>query len=150
MMHFKRLFWIRLLFALYSLALLYLLFFYTRRSAHANVNLIPFQTLAGYIQRLKEDSINVDTVFKNVFGNLVLFLPMGFLLPFLSSKCRGFLRVLLITLSIIFVCECFQLIFSVGSFDIDDLLFNAAGCCLGYALSKLPILRRVLPEEAQR
>ena len=75
---------------------------------------------------------------RNTVGNIILFLPLGVLLPMLASRFRSF-----VTLALTAVCcsvgiEVIQLslrlIGSVRSVDIDDVLLNTFGACLGYAI----------------
>ncbi len=72
--------------------------------------------------------------FINVFGNVIAFMPMGFLQPFLSDKqLRGGLIVLNCFIVSLLV-ETIQLVFKIGCFDVDDLLLNTLGGLLGVIL----------------
>ena len=62
---------------------------------------------------------------------------MGFILPMLSKKNAGFLRILLMSLFISLLIEFLQLYYHVGIFDVDDMLLNTCGGVLGYALYTL-------------
>ncbi len=72
--------------------------------------------------------------FENLAGNVVCFMPFGFLLPFLQEESRHW-WVLLIN-SFLLVCgiELFQLITAFGAFDVDDILLNCVGAMLGYGV----------------
>lgn len=63
-------------------------------------------------------------------GNLLMFLPMGFFLPFVSERIdrRGILKLAVL---IPVVIEVIQLVIG-RSFDVDDLLLNFVGILLGY------------------
>lgn len=97
-----------------------------------SVNLIPFKTIEGYITALRLGNINSSIVYQNIFGNLVLFLPMGILLPAIFGKFRKAYITLPLILLTIACAEFLQLIFGLGSLDIDDLILNFAGAVVGY------------------
>ncbi|MFC3039665.1 VanZ family protein [Virgibacillus xinjiangensis] len=57
---------------------------YTR----ASHNIVPFTTLNTYLFNFH--NYNFDIWFYNTFGNILLFLPIGILLPILSNKLTKF------------------------------------------------------------
>ena len=61
-------------------------------------------------------------------------MPAGFFIPILWKKRKSFLFTLCVTFEMSFVVEILQLIFRVGSFDVDDLILNTLGGILGYLL----------------
>ncbi len=67
----------------------------------------------------------------NLLGNVVIFLPLGFLMP-MASKYRSFWATAINCFLLSLAVELFQLISRVGSFDVDDLLLNTIGGVLGY------------------
>ena len=68
----------------------------------------------------------------NLVGNVVGFMPFGFILPIIHRGSRQFLWITLLTFQLSLLIEVTQLIFKVGSFDVDDLLLNTIGGMLGY------------------
>ncbi|KAB1503904.1 VanZ family protein [Corynebacterium sp. 320] len=71
----------------------------------------------------------------NTFGNILLFLPLGFLL--MNLHRRSSLRVVaLIGLAISLSIETLQYIFALGYSDIDDVLFNTLGAVCGALLAR--------------
>lgn len=73
----------------------------------------------------------------NVVGNLIWFVPLGVLLPFLSSRFQAPWSALL-TGGLVSACiEISQLVLGTGVCDIDDLLLNALGALLGWGVWKL-------------
>ena len=85
-------------------------------------NVAPFQSiLADPIQSL---------------GKILLFLPMGFLLPLLFRKYQKPSRCLLYGLSFSLIVEIWQL-FSFRSMSVDDLLLNMLGMAAGFGLFSL-------------
>ncbi len=113
------------------------------RNILAHINLIPFRTIVTYVVRLGRDSINLDTVIKNIVGNLLLFVPMGAFLPFAFDKMKTLWRAVSVMLIIILSVELVQIVLVIGSFDVDDLLLNLLGGLLGYLLYLLPPIRRL-------
>ena len=76
--------------------------------------------------------MNNDIIWRNLFGSLLLFLPMGVLLPALFDKMKRFLPFLLTQLCTIAVLEAAQLFTTTGSFDIDDILLGLVGAAIGW------------------
>ena len=92
-----------------------------------SANFTLFRTIKMYIRywgRLNS--------FENLFGNIFLFSPLGFFLPFLHKKSRDWWA--LLGYSFLLVCgiEIFQLITAFGAFDVDDILLNCIGSLIGY------------------
>lgn len=77
-----------------------------------------------------------------VLGNLLWFLPLGFLLPELPPGRLKPGTVLLAALGLSMGIEALQGLFRTGVMDIDDVLFNVAGAGLGYGLWKIASARR--------
>lgn len=71
-----------------------------------------------------------------LFGNLVLFLPYGLVLPTLWKKIRGTKLFLAVTILGLFLVETIQFVFMCGSWDIDDILLNLFGALLGFGVYK--------------
>lgn len=95
-------------------------------------NFTLFKTIKMYIRywgRLNS--------FENLFGNVVCFLPFGFLLPFLHRDSRHWWVLLINAFLLVCGIELFQLITDFGAFDVDDILLNCAGAVLGFFLFKL-------------
>ena len=73
----------------------------------------------------------------NTLGNIALFLPLGILLPLLSNRFRSLSRVLLVALCLSLSIETTQFVLRfVGNpraVDIDDVILNTLGACLGFA-----------------
>lgn len=80
----------------------------------------------------------------NLLGNLLLFVPMGYLLPILSRKCQSLRRVVGIAALCSLSVEVLQFLLQAGHSDIDDFLLNTLGGLCGYLLlrrfaSRLPL-----------
>jgi len=98
----------------------------------ANSNLIPFKTISDYIVNPVSAKITIG----NVIGNIVVFIPVGLLAPFLVLKKYQPLASLKISLfasfGISLIFEVIQLLTYFWSFDVDDLLLNTFGGVLGF------------------
>lgn len=108
--------------------------FNTEPSYDNQHNFIPFKTI-GYYLFLAEVNFNIRL--NNLVGNVVSFIPFGFLFPFLFKKLLSFKKIIAYTLCLSIGFEIFQLTFSFGSFDVDDLILNTVGGALGYLSVKL-------------
>lgn len=94
------------------------------------VNLVPFRTIRNYVKY----SGFLHTMI-NIFGNIIIFVPFGFLLAEIFPKTRNILKILGITFATSFFVEFIQ--FFIGrSVDIDDLILNLLGSVIGYFIWK--------------
>ena len=141
--------------SLYSILLLSVLFGGFRQHVYAykvdflqymsrNCNFIPFRTIIGYIQALFNNTINVQSIIDNIFGNLILFAPMGLLLPAVSASLQKWHKFILTLLIILVGVEILQLILQVGSCDIDDVILNFAGAFLVFCIIKSNMINELL------
>lgn len=78
--------------------------------------------------------------FKNSILNVLLFLPLGFLLPILWKKYRKKRDTILFGLGMSLVIEILQ-IFTFRATDINDLITNVFGTILGFLLAEALIKR---------
>ncbi|ATF16223.1 VanZ family protein [Brevibacillus sp. HB1.2] len=94
-------------------------------------NLVPFHEIENYVRSIRNYQSWHSAV--NFVGNVIAFMPLGFLLPLLFPKKAGSLfRVTLLSLLLSLGVELTQLVMNVGTFDVDDLLLNTAGGMIGY------------------
>ena len=98
-----------------------------------NINLVPFRTIGGYMDRLYNSAgkLNHQAVI-NLGGNVIMFIPLGFLLPFVSDRAKKLKNCFVMTFAVILSVELLQLAALLGSFDIDDLLLNMIGIFMGW------------------
>lgn len=132
------------LFIAYCLCMLQLLFHrrgYDPSMPYAQqlkYNLIPFETIVLFLRALDHSSPATRRhAVINLLGNVVMFLPLGFLPAAIWEKLRKVWKILLLTILIIFLVELTQMLTLVGSFDTDDLILNILGSLLGYWLFRL-------------
>lgn len=92
-----------------------------------NYNLIPFRSIETQLRHITE-----WWAFKNILGNIIPFMPFGFLLPMVYSKIDSFSRCFAAGILFVLFVELFQFLTKIGSFDVDDIILNLLGILLGY------------------
>ncbi|NBH24632.1 VanZ family protein [Lachnospiraceae bacterium] len=90
-------------------------------------NFTLFKTIRMYI----DYSYKLNS-FENLVGNVVVFIPFGFLLPYVIKHGRNFFVMLIHAFLFVTGIEVFQLFSAFGAFDVDDILLNCFGAVLGY------------------
>ncbi len=135
-------------FICYMILLVYFLFFseeYGRTEPYSSYqyNLHLFHELKRYFSY--RNRIGDMYFLINVVGNVVAFMPFGFLVPVLYREqrkdvvyqghfFRSFLFVSMLGLLMSLAVETVQLVTKVGCFDVDDLFLNTVGVMLGYMI----------------
>lgn len=109
------------LFCYYLIGILTMTGIHEFHSFSPRIVLIPFRDML---------SGPVDTIL-----NIFLFLPLGFFLPLLYGRYRCIRRIVLTGFLLSLSIELMQM-FGMGATDINDLITNTAGACLGYCLYK--------------
>lgn len=136
------------LFVLYVLAILFLLIIPNYYRGHnvliggltwerwtayvtGGFNLVPFR---GIAEQMGSIIVGEDVARNLIYlvGNLAGFAPLGFFLPVLFARQRKFPTFLITVLLAIVGLELMQLMTMRGSYDIDDIILNTAGACLGF------------------
>lgn len=105
--------------------------------AAGHLNLIPFRTLrlfAGLLDSTHPGYVRAAVI--NLGGNIIMFIPLGFLLPRVFARITSLPRVLITTVILITAVEITQFFTLVGSCDIDDLILNVIGAAIGYWFHK--------------
>lgn len=99
----------------------------TVRDGVTTANFTPFRTIRMYIvYAYKLNS------FENLVGNILIFVPFGFGLPYVFQKGRYFPVMLLNAFVFVLGIEVFQLFSAFGAFDVDDIILNCLGAVWGY------------------
>ena len=131
--------WQYALLAAYSLIMFWLLF--GKRLADpgmVDLQLQPLRTLRIYWQALlhtQDPSLRWQSI-ANLFGNVLLFVPMGFFPPWMGQFWRKFWRQLILMTGLIVTIEAAQFLTGLGWCDVDDLILNLCGTTMGYFLWK--------------
>lgn len=106
----------------------YLIGIFTMTGIHAFQSFSPRIILIPFLDMIKGP---VDTVL-----NVILFLPLGFFLPLLYRKYNRIDSVALTGFVLSISIEAVQM-FGMGATDINDLMTNTVGTCLGHCIYKL-------------
>ncbi len=114
------------------------------RYINESTNLIPFETLKLFLNALKSGALPFWSVFENVFGNFVAFMPLPFFTVCLFKKINKWYTVFAVALISVLLIELLQLLLLTGSSDIDDVILNVSGAMLFYALLRIPSVSRFL------
>lgn len=123
------------LFILYLCLLAYFMFFSesfgrTDTDRGYQYNLVPFKEIARYFRYY---SLLGPLLFLiNIIGNVAAFMPFGFFLPIISRRSKKWYNTVMFGLVFSLALETLQLVFRVGSFDVDDMILNTLGAALGF------------------
>ena len=99
-----------------------------RFSQHAGeASFVPFKSILSY---LRGEPMGLIAIL-NIFGNIALFVPIGFLVPFILQGVT-WRTALALAVAAGLAIEATQVVLGVGIFDIDDVLLNALGVMIGY------------------
>ncbi len=139
---------LRFLFALYILAVIKVIIFkypFEQLRALADTwrkdvileglgtaNFVPFHTIKMYI----EYAHKLNSV-ENLAGNILVFVPFGFLFPLVFQEDRRFSAMFVNAFTFVLGIETFQLFSAFGAFDVDDILLNCLGASLGFWIYKM-------------
>lgn len=93
------------------------IFSYPELIRPGEINLIPFQSGVGLLNIL----------------NIIMFAPLGFLLPLIWEQCRKLWSTALLGFQFSLMIELLQL-FNRRATDIDDLLMNTVGTLIGFLI----------------
>lgn len=125
-----------ILFIIYLCIMVYFLFFSEQLgrvpSDTYHYNLEPFTEIKRYINYSK--TIGSFNVMLNLIGNVVCFMPFGFVMPILSNRQRNIFKVTFLSFLCSVIIELIQLVSKLGSCDVDDVILNTMGGFLGYVM----------------
>lgn len=132
----------RILFYLYIIAIFYFVLLserYGRETGYttSHVNLELFKEIKRFW--MYRSLLTPEAFITNLAGNVFAFSPFGFLVPVMTEKKRGLIKVVLGTFLFSLIIESCQYIFKVGVFDVDDLLLNTIGGLIGYIVYKISV-----------
>ena len=98
-------------------------------------NFTLFKTIKMYI----DYAYKLNSV-ENLAGNVLVFVPFGFLFPMVAREGNRFFVMLLNAFVFVLGIEVFQLFSAFGAFDVDDILLNCLGAALGFGIYKAVLL----------
>lgn len=130
---------------IYLIIVFWLLFFQVGSTVRASyfdsrkVHLVPFESSFNSIKLAITNNFAPPhkthyryVTIRNLIGNILLFLPWGFLAPLLFPHFRKFRTILIFTACCSVAIEIMQFVFVVGVADIDDVLLNLVGTTIGF------------------
>ena len=113
------------------------------------INVIPLKSIFNNISQIGiaydgDVQFMIGLIAKNVGGNILLLMPLGFLAPILWDKFKHLKNIMLLGFVVSISIEFLQLIVSLAGgwgrvTDIDDVICNVLGVILGYFIYKLII-----------
>lgn len=122
------------LFVGYLIVLTYFMFFSDGfgRSGHEDYayNLTLFKEIKRFYKY--REILGMKSFLLNTVGNVVCFMPFGFILPLISRRGGRWYNTFLLSFLLSLGIEVVQLVLKVGSFDVDDMFLNTMGGILGY------------------
>lgn len=131
----------RILFILYIIVAVYFLFFSDSMdrgmvSREYRYNLTLFKEINRFW--VNREQLGYKSIMINLVGNIVCFMPFGFLLPTISGNkiIKNVVGVFFFTVLFTLSIETIQLVTKVGAFDVDDIFLNTIGGLLGYMVYK--------------
>ncbi len=71
---------------------------------------------------------------RNLIFNILMFVPLGFMLPFLFKKCEKWYITYFVGFVATLFIEILQFISKRGIFELDDIVNNTLGCIIGYGI----------------
>ena len=123
----------------YILVMVYLLLLNRPVLVQRSINLVPLRTVQQfeYLLRQQNGVYLTAIAFVNLAGNVVLFVPLGFLPPMVWPKLRTWLRALGAAAGAVIFVEAAQYVTRRGAADVDDLLLNLLGAAIGFLLFRI-------------
>lgn len=136
----------RIFLVYYACVMIYCFFLQRKPGEDSGFNLVPFAMIATYFQ-------DIHILYENIFyllGNLLCMLPFGFYYG-ISRRKPSPVRVIGLPIVISVLIESTQLLFSMGHFDVDDILMNAVSFYIGFGLVHLfDIVRTAVTKGEER
>ena len=129
-----------LLFLLYLLMVSYITVF-SRRGRYQSEILLKFDSIEEAIRRRSLEPL------QHLWLNVVLFVPIGILFPMIEPRKLDQLSyVFPLGMLLTTLIETTQLMLHIGQCDLEDMVANTLGACLGLLIYRL--YRRILPPRA--
>lgn len=124
-----------IVFIVYICILIYFVFFSDRYGrlegfTEYRYNMKPFEEIKRYLSYT--DYFTMENLITNLAGNILVFSPMGILLPIFMQRKVGLIYIGGASFLLSLFIETVQLVFKIGVFDVDDLIMNTLGGILGY------------------
>ena len=128
-------------FLLYAISLCYIVIvigatFLSRTPSETYNDKMNLNLFSSYIEAYHDIGVVLlnNVLLRNLILNVILFIPLGFLLPMYSSKLKKMYIVVPIGLLTTLTIEFTQHFHDYGTFEIDDAFNNTLGTLIGYCI----------------
>lgn len=109
-------------------------YMYKEHGISGIINLIPIKdTIATFMH----SEVGVMNSIRNVVGNIIAFIPLGFFIPLLFDKFNNYKKVLKVGFLSSLAIETTQLFIGSNVCDIDDIIYNTLGALAGFLCFKI-------------
>jgi len=98
-------------------------------------NFSGFNLVPSLIKALSGELTIGSWVKTMLIGNIAMFLPLGFFLPFVTERVNR-KNIFVVAIAVPFIVELLQMVFG-RSFDIDDLICNFIGIVVGFFIANV-------------
>lgn len=115
----------------YTIFLLYLMFFGMGRLQYED-NIVRIKPIVSTVWFIHE-TISCLDIIKIVLGNVVMFIPFGFL-GWIFPQLKKLKSLIITFVSAIVIVEALQYFSRLGVFDVDDIILNTFGVFLGFLI----------------
>lgn len=115
----------------YTIFLLYLMFFGMGRLQYED-NIVRIKPIVSTIWFIQETISWLDII-RIVLGNVVMFIPFGFL-GWVFPQLKNLKNLVITFVSAIVIVEALQYFSRLGVFDVDDVILNTFGVFLGFLI----------------
>lgn len=103
-------------------------------------NFIPFLTIIEAFT----NGYSYSYIVINIAGNILALMPIGFFLPILYKRQRNFWVFFITSSLIVIFTEGLQMLFLMGSCDIDDFILNVFGAVIMFSIIKKPLVSKLI------
>lgn len=114
---------------------------------YGSINVIPLKSIISNIRQIGiaydgDVQFMIGQIARNVGGNILLLMPLGFLAPILWVEIKRFKSIILLGFVVSISIEFLQFLESLAGgwgriTDIDDVICNVLGVIIGYLIYKL-------------
>jgi glycopeptide antibiotics resistance protein len=121
-------------------------FHYHTENIYRSINVIPLVSIIKSISQIGiaysgDAQFMIGLIERNVGGNILLLIPLGFLAPLIWNKYKRYKNIMLLGFVISVSIELLQLVETLSGgwgriTDIDDVICNALGVSVGYLIYK--------------
>ena len=136
------------LFASYIIAVLIITLFVRTYDLEVKTLLNPFTKYVNIGKGFANDGWKCfsknERIITEILLNILLFVPLGFLVPKLQESFRRWWKILLLGLGFSLFIECSQLVLHMGCFDTADLVHNTLGAVVGYVIWSMGMKEKTL------